>query len=105
MGTGSVCRNGPKGDTHKPNLSPSRLNMKILGVTDIHNRIENLQRILKDAGQADLVLLGGDLTNFGTPENAENIVHLAQSSKVPVLAVAGNCDSALIAPRLLGRGG
>ncbi len=75
--------------------------MKILGITDIHNRIENLQRILKDADQVDLVCLGGDLTNFGTPENAETIVHIAQSNKVPVLAVAGNCDTALIDQRLM----
>jgi Icc-related predicted phosphoesterase len=74
--------------------------MKILCVTDIHNRLESFQHILKDAGSTDLVLLGGDLTNFGTPEHAENIVHLAQSIKVPVLAVSGNCDSAKIDQRL-----
>jgi uncharacterized protein len=70
--------------------------MKILGITDIHNRFEYLQNILYDAGRVDLVLLGGDLTNFGTPEDAEKIVHAVQCTNTPVLAVAGNCDSAQI---------
>ncbi|MGW8256821.1 MAG: metallophosphoesterase family protein [Thermoguttaceae bacterium] len=75
--------------------------MKILGITDVHNRSERLQHILQDAETADLVLLGGDLTSFGSPEDAERIVRIAQSRRVPVLAVAGNCDSALIDRRLV----
>jgi len=75
--------------------------MKFLCITDIHNRIEPFQHILKDAGPIDLVLLGGDLTNFGTPADVEKIVHVAQSANFPVLAVAGNCDSAPIDRRLM----
>jgi uncharacterized protein len=75
--------------------------MKILCITDIHNHIESFQHILKDAGPVDVVLLGGDLTNFGAPNDAEHIIHIGQSKKVPILAVAGNCDSAQIDQRLL----
>jgi len=74
--------------------------MKLLCITDIHNRLEPFQHILNHAGPIDAVLLGGDLTNFGTPADVENIVHIAQSLNVPVLAVAGNCDSAQIDQRL-----
>jgi Icc-related predicted phosphoesterase len=75
--------------------------MKFLCLSDIHNRLEPFQHILIHAGLTDAVLLGGDLTNFGTPEDVEKIVQIAQSSKLPVLAVAGNCDSAAIDQRLL----
>ena len=48
-----------------------------------------------------MILLGGDLTNFGTPADVEKIVYIAQSANLPVLAVAGNCDSAQIDRRLV----
>lgn len=75
--------------------------MKLLCITDIHNRIEPFQHILFNVGRVDMVLLGGDLTNFGTPMDVEKIVRLAQSTNYPVLAVAGNCDSAHIDKRLI----
>jgi Icc-related predicted phosphoesterase len=79
--------------------------MKLLGIADIHNRLEPLQRILKDVQKdvqnCDLVLLCGDLTNFGTPGDTEKIIHIAQSINSPVLAVAGNCDSPAIDRRLV----
>jgi Icc-related predicted phosphoesterase len=75
--------------------------MKLLCISDIHNRLEPFQYILNHAGPIDVVLLGGDLTNFGTPADVEKIVHIAQSTNFPVLAVAGNCDSAQIDQRLV----
>jgi uncharacterized protein len=74
--------------------------MKFLCITDIHNRIEPFQHILKHAGPIDAALLGGDLTNFGTPADVEKIIYLAQSTNVPIFAVAGNCDSVQIDERL-----
>ncbi len=75
--------------------------MKVLGITDLHNSRSALQQILAGAGSADLVLLGGDLTNFGSPDEAEEIIRLAQDFCPNVLAVAGNCDSAQIERRLV----
>ena len=75
--------------------------MKLLCITDIHNRLEPFQHILGHAGPTDMILLGGDLTNFGTPADVEKIVYIAQSANLPVLAVAGNCDSAQIDRRLV----
>jgi uncharacterized protein len=75
--------------------------MKILCITDIHNHIEPFQRILNEARPIDMLLLGGDLTNFGTPGDVEKIVHIAQLSNSPVFAVAGNCDSAPVDQRLM----
>ena len=75
--------------------------MKLLCLTDLHGSGAMLQRIFAAAKTADTILLGGDLTNFGTPEDAEKIVQQAQTLGAPVLAVAGNCDSAKIDQRLV----
>ena len=75
--------------------------MKVLCITDLHGDNQALDAILADAGQVDLVLLGGDITNFGTPNAAESVVRRVQRSGAPVLAVAGNCDSEAIDQRLV----
>lgn len=75
--------------------------MKLLGITDLHNSRSALVRILAEAGQVDVVLLGGDLTNFGSPPQAQALVEGARASCPTVLAVAGNCDSAEIDRRLV----
>ena len=75
--------------------------MKVLCITDLHGDSQSLDAILADAGPVDLVLLGGDLTNFGTPNAAESLVRHVQQSGTQVLAVAGNCDSEAIDQRLV----
>jgi Icc-related predicted phosphoesterase len=78
--------------------------MKFLCITDLHDSRAALERILADAaaaGPVDLVLLGGDITQFGPPEDAERLVRQAQAAGAPVLAVAGNCDSPAIDRRLV----
>ncbi len=74
--------------------------MKLLCITDLHSSGTALDCILAEAGPVDLILLGGDITSFGTPEEAENLVRRAQAAGAPVLAVAGNCDSPQIQHRL-----
>jgi len=73
---------------------------RLLCITDIHNRLEPFRCILENAGSIDMVLLGGDLTNFGTPADVERVVQTVQSANLAVLAVAGNCDSAQVDQRL-----
>jgi len=79
--------------------------MKLLAAADIHGTTGLFSEILDHAGPVDLILLAGDLTDFGSPLDAEAVIHVAQANKVPdtffqVLAVAGNCDSAQIDARL-----
>lgn len=74
--------------------------MILLCITDIHGDLASYQRILQYPDPVDVILLGGDLTNFGTPDQAEGIVRAAQQRCPMVLAVAGNCDSAAIDQRL-----
>jgi Icc-related predicted phosphoesterase len=68
--------------------------MRLLGITDLHGNPRSLERIVAEAGPVDAVLLGGDITHFGSPEGVEEAVRLAGASGGAVLAVAGNCDSA-----------
>ncbi len=67
--------------------------MRLLGITDLHGQQDMLRQILHHAGAADVILLGGDLTNFGTALIAVKMVEIAQATGARVLAVAGNCDS------------
>jgi Icc-related predicted phosphoesterase len=78
--------------------------MRLLCLTDLHGDERHLRGILKHAGTVDLLLLGGDLTNFGTPNQAEELVDIARESCPQILAVAGNCDSPAIDDRLLAMG-
>ncbi len=74
--------------------------MKLLGITDLHGHTDALARILEHVGPVDAVLLGGDITHFGSPIDAERLVRRAQQSVPLVLAVAGNCDSQAVDRRL-----
>jgi Icc-related predicted phosphoesterase len=74
--------------------------MKLFCIPYLHSSATALDCILAEAGSVDLILLGGDITSFGTPEEAANLVCRALATGVPVLAVAGNCDSPQIQRRL-----
>lgn len=70
--------------------------MQILAITDIHGRTDRFESILSGEPSADLLVLGGDLTNFGRPDDAMSIVDRAADHSEQVVAVAGNCDSKAI---------
>ncbi len=78
--------------------------MRLLCITDLHDRPAALGQILGSAGKVDAVLLGGDLTSFGAPADARRLVEQARAAAAPVLAVAGNCDSADIEQELIDLG-
>lgn len=44
------------------------------------------------SGQADVLLLGGDLTTLGTPEEATMLAEQLQACTIPVIGVLGNHD-------------
>ena len=74
--------------------------MRLVCLTDLHGVTDALERILAKAGEVDAVLLGGDITHFGSPIDAERVVRRAQDKALLVLAVVGNTDSAAIQERL-----
>lgn len=78
--------------------------MKLLAITDLHGDRPALERILERTGDADVILLGGDITNFGSVEDAESLLGVVTATKATVFAVAGNCDSPAIDHMLAERG-
>lgn len=70
--------------------------LRIAAMADVHYKrmpVESFQPIFNDlAARADVLLLCGDLTDFGLPEEAELVVKDLVAVKIPVLAVLGNHD-------------
>ena len=64
---------------------------RILGIVDLHWS-GNRELKLPDCSGYDLVLIGGDLTNFRGVDQARTIVERIREQGPPVLAVCGNCD-------------
>lgn len=81
-------------------MASFRKGMRLLLVSDLHGDCEVLRKILDRAGAVDAVLLAGDLTDFGSPSDAEKMVGMAARAVPAVFAVAGNCDSPEIDRRL-----
>ncbi len=70
--------------------------VRIAALADIHytkTPEESFQPIFVEiAKQADVLLLCGDLTDYGLPEEAELVVKDLATVNIPVLAVLGNHD-------------
>jgi Icc-related predicted phosphoesterase len=71
--------------------------LRIAAVGDIHvkkNSAGHLQPLFAAvAQQADVLLLCGDLTDYGTPEEAKTLAHeLTSSLRIPIIGVLGNHD-------------
>ena len=66
--------------------------MKILAISDIHGKKnENLINYLKEE-DISLVLLAGDITNFGPLEFVNEFIGELLDCNVEVFAIYGNCD-------------
>jgi Icc-related predicted phosphoesterase len=78
--------------------------MVIIALSDIHDNIKRLEAITYDLSTADIVLLVGDLTNFGRKEAASKVVRAVQKYNDCVLAVPGNCDYPEVDAYLTGEG-
>ncbi len=68
--------------------------MIILGLPDIHGSRKKLSKLSNQIAAADLVLLLGDITNFGYKPEMESIVAWVREINDRCLAVPGNCDHA-----------
>ena len=65
--------------------------MKILAISDIHGKHMKIIEYIKK-NHVDLIIITGDITNFGPCELAEEILNQISSFSIPVLAIPGNCD-------------
>jgi Icc-related predicted phosphoesterase len=67
--------------------------MRLVGLTDIHGTLERIPSLGPVLGEADLILLAGDITHFGAREDALKVLEAVGAFNDAVLAVAGNCDA------------
>ena len=70
--------------------------LRIAAAGDVHVREANRDEVAASfralEGDADLVLVAGDLTTHGEPEQAELLADICRSLSLPVVAVLGNHD-------------
>jgi Icc-related predicted phosphoesterase len=70
--------------------------IRVAAAADIHcsdeTRAEIEAAFEKVDGGADVILLAGDLTTYGLPEQAQVLADIAQGVNAPIVAVLGNHD-------------
>lgn len=70
--------------------------VRIAAMADVHYRkelTESLQSVYRDIShKADVLVLCGDLTDYGLPEEAEVVVQELRVATIPVICVLGNHD-------------
>ena len=70
--------------------------MRIAAIADlhfspqVHDRVrDNLNRVREEA---DVLILAGDLTNFGRPDEMDSLMNVLVRLRIPIVAVLGNHD-------------
>ena len=70
--------------------------MKLAAVADVHFRAEeqeeNIRQFLAVNDSADVLVLAGDLTNHGLPEEMKTCLAVLERVRIPIVAVLGNHD-------------
>jgi Icc-related predicted phosphoesterase len=70
--------------------------MRIAATADLHFSPQSYDRIREQMGrlkdQADLLIIAGDLTNYGRTQEMESLLNALVRIRVPVVAVLGNHD-------------
>jgi len=66
--------------------------MTLLCVSDLHGEAAGLDELLSGPEKADLVIVAGDITHLGGREDAERVLAPILSTRIRLLAVAGNMD-------------
>jgi Icc-related predicted phosphoesterase len=86
----------PADQAAKANGTAGRRVVRVGAVADLHCSKTSaglFQPVLAQVAHAvDLLLLGGDLTDYGLPEEAQVLAHELAVVKVPVVGVLGNHD-------------
>ncbi|MDM7911785.1 MAG: metallophosphoesterase [Methanotrichaceae archaeon] len=72
--------------------------MKILAIADLHGRVDRILSL--EPGDADLIVVCGDLHNGGSEEEARPVVEALSGIGIPVLIVPGNMDPRIFSAQL-----
>ena len=79
--------------------------MKLLALADIHGHTKHIPLLEDAAKDCDVVVLAGDMTDFGGADQARSVLLALNAFGKPVLAVLGNCDSPQVDNVLKRQGG
>lgn len=74
--------------------------MKFISIGDIHMATRNLERMGEALSGCDLMILAGDLTNFGGIADTQKVLADVRRVCAKVLAVPGNLDQPEVMPFL-----
>jgi len=74
--------------------------MKIISFGDVHMATRNLSRMGEVMRDTDLVIVSGDLTNFGGESDARKVIEDVRKACPNLLAVPGNLDRPEVVPFL-----
>lgn len=74
--------------------------MKIISFGDVHMATRNLERMSEVMRDTDLVIVSGDLTNFGGADAANQVIAAVRRACPRVLALSGNLDQREVIPYL-----
>ena len=66
--------------------------MNLIALSDIHSDLRFIQAISEELVAADVVLIAGDITNFGGATGAREVIEELRVYNRQILAVPGNCD-------------
>ncbi len=70
--------------------------MRIAATADLHFSPQSYDRIREPLGQvrdeADVLVIAGDLTNYGKPEEMHSLLNALVRLRIPIIAVLGNHD-------------
>src|SRR5436309_5276847 len=73
-----------------------RIVMRIAATADLHYSAQTLGILKEQLGrvrdEADVLVVAGDLTNFGRPEEMEPLLNVLVRLRIPTIAVLGNHD-------------
>ena len=74
--------------------------MKIVSFGDVHMATRNLARMGEVLRGTDLIIVSGDLTNFGGTDDARRVIDDVRRACPRVLALSGNLDQREVIPFL-----
>jgi Icc-related predicted phosphoesterase len=74
--------------------------MKIVSFGDVHMATANIARMGAILRDTDLIVVSGDLTNFGGPAEAGKVIGAVRGACANVLALSGNLDQREVMPWL-----
>jgi hypothetical protein len=75
--------------------------VRIAYFVDVHDRFGAVPRAMAQIGSVELLLIGGDITTGGTPDDAARAIASWRPLAPRLLALAGNMDSPAIDARLV----